>query len=88
MASGNFSWKNLALLIGLTLLVGIGEYALAYQFNDGKITQNVIGAVFLGMALPSLLIGGVMRLFKPTLQRYFAITAGLCITIGLFLILT
>ena len=88
MASGNFSWKNLALLIGLTTLVGIGEYALAYQFNDGKITQNVIGAVFLGMALPSLLIGGVMRLFKPTLQRYFAITAGLCITIGLFLILT
>ncbi len=88
MASDNFSWKNLSLLIGLTILVGIGEYALAYQFNDGKITQNVIGAVFLGMALPSLLIGGVMRLFKPTLQRYFAITAGLCITIGLFLILT
>ncbi len=88
MTSGNFSWKNLVLLLGLTILVGIGEYALAYQFNDGKITQNVIGAVFLGMALPSLLIGGVMRLFRPTLQRYFAITAGLCLTIGLFLILT
>jgi len=71
MTSGNFSWKNLVLLLGLTILVGIGEYALAYQFNDGKITQNVIGAVFLGMALPSLLIGGVMRLFRPTLQRYF-----------------
>jgi hypothetical protein len=88
MAANNFSWSRMALVLALTLLVGIGEYALAYQFNDGKITQNVIGAVFLGMALPSLLIGGVMRLFKPTLQRYFAITAGLCVTIGLFLILT
>ncbi len=88
MPTHTFSWKNLALVLGLTVLVGIGEYALAYQFNDGKITQKVIGAVFLGMALPSLLIGGVMRLFKPTVQGYFAITAGLCVTIGLFLIFT
>ncbi|MBC7775151.1 MAG: hypothetical protein H7246_06895 [Phycisphaerae bacterium] len=78
----------MALVLGLTIMVGVGEYAVAYQFNDGKITQKVIGAVFLGMALPSLLIGGVMRLFKPRVQRYFAITAGLCLTIGLFLILT
>lgn len=72
--------------MALTLLVGIGEYAVAYQFNDGKITQKVIGAVFLGMALPSLLIGGVMRLFRPNLQRYFAISAGICVMIGLLLI--
>ena len=88
MSAQPFSWKNLVLVLGLTVLVGIGEYALAYQFNDGKITQKVIGAVFLGMALPSLLIGGVMRIFKPTIQRYFAITAGLCVSIGLFLIFT
>lgn len=82
-----FSWKNLGLVLMLTLLVGVGQYAVAYQFNDGKITQKVIGAVFLGMALPSLLIGGVMRLFRPNLQRYFAISAGICVSIGLFLLL-
>lgn len=76
----------MAMVMALTLLVGIGEYAVAYQFNDGKITQKVIGAVFLGMALPSLLIGGVMRLFRPNLQRYFAISAGICVMIGLLLI--
>lgn len=72
----------------LTLLVGTGMYFVAWQFNDGKITQKVVGALFLGMALPSLLMGGVMRLFRPGLQRYFAITAGICLSIGLFLILT
>ncbi len=86
MPSNSFSWSRMALVMALTLLVGIGEYAVAYQFNDGKITQKVIGAVFLGMALPSLLIGGVMRLFRPNLQRYFAISAGICVMIGLLLI--
>lgn len=88
MADHTFSWKNFALVLGLTLLVGIAQYAVAYQFNDGKITQKVLGAVFIGMALPSLIIGGVMRLFKPTLQRYFAITMGICLSIGLVLIFT
>ncbi len=88
MATLNFSWKNFGLVLVLTALVGIGEYAVAYQFNDGKMTQKVIGAVFLGMALPSLLIGGVMRLFKPKLQRYFAITAFICVASGLALILS
>lgn len=88
MELNNFSWTKFALVLGITLLVGIGEYAVAYQFNDGKITQKVIGAIFLGMALPSLLIGGVMRIFKPTLQRYFAITIAICVATGLFLILT
>jgi len=87
MALNSFSWKIFALVLGLTILVGIGEYAVAYQFNDGKITQKVVGAVFLGMALPSLFIGAVMRIFKPTLQRYFAITIVICFSIGLFLIL-
>jgi ABC-type amino acid transport system permease subunit len=86
MAANNFSWSRMALVLALTLLVGIGEYAVAYQFNDGKITQKVIGAVFLGMALPSLLIGGVMRVFRPNLQRYFAVSAGICVMIGLLLI--
>ncbi len=88
MESSNFSWKKFALVSGLTLLVGVGEYAVAYQFNDGKITQKVIGAVFLGMALPSVFIGGVLRMFKPSLQRYFAIMIGICLSIGLFLILS
>lgn len=88
MAANTFSWKNFGLVLGLTVLVGLGEYAVAYQFNDGKITRQVIGAVFLGMSLPSVLIGGVMRFFKPNLQRYFALTIGICLAIGLTLILT
>ncbi len=72
----------------LTLLMGVGAYAVAYQFNDGKITQSVMGFVFIGMSFPSLIIGGVMRIFRPDLQRYFAITAITCIAIGLFLLIT
>jgi hypothetical protein len=87
MENSKFSWKNFGLVLALTLLVGIGEYAVAYQFNDGKITQKVIGAIFLGMTLPSLFIGGVMRVFRPNLQRYFAITIGICATIGILLIM-
>jgi hypothetical protein len=81
-----FSWKNFGLVLLLTLAVGIGAYAVAWQFNDGKMGQKVIGAVFLGMALPSLILGGVMRLFRPDLQRYFAITAISCIAIGILVI--
>lgn len=87
MKNDSFSWARFALVGALTLCVGIGEYAVAYQFNDGKMTQKVMGAVFLGMALPSLLIGGVMRLFRPNLQRYFAWMAGICVCIGMVLIL-
>lgn len=86
MEQSAFSFKNFTIILGLTLLTGIGMYAVAYQFNDGKITQKVIGAICLGMAFPSLLIGGMMRLVRPKLQRYFAITAGLCLTCGLALI--
>ncbi len=81
-----FSWINLGLVLLLTLAVGIGAYAVAYQFNDGKMGNKVIGAVFLGMALPSLLLGGVMRLFRPDLQRYFAITALACILTGILIL--
>ena len=50
--------------------------------NDGKMSQSVIGAVCLGMAMPSLIMGGVMRLFRPDLQKYFAIMAGVCLAGG------
>lgn len=82
MREKKFSWKKFGLVLGLTALVGLGAYAVAWQFNDGKITRHVIGAVFLGMALPSVLIGGVMRMFRPELQQYFAIVIGLCTLIG------
>jgi hypothetical protein len=74
-------------VVALTLLVGIGAYAVAYQFNDGKITQKVIGYVIVGMSFPSLIIGGAMRLFRPDLQRYFAITAAICIGVGVLVVL-
>lgn len=81
-----FSWKKLAMTLTLSLLVGIGAYAVAWQFNDGKIGQKVIGAVLIGMALPSLILGGVMRLFRPDLQRYFAITALSCLLAGMLIL--
>jgi hypothetical protein len=84
MQSKPFSYKNLLSVFGLTAIFGVGMYATAYQFNDGKITPDVIGWVLIGMALPSLFIGGVMRMFRPDLQRYFAITAALCIFSGIF----
>ncbi|MBL7828150.1 MAG: hypothetical protein JNJ57_16080 [Saprospiraceae bacterium] len=83
-----FSFKTLSLIIFLTILVGIGAYAVAWQFNDGKMGLKVIGSVFLGMSLPSLLMGGVLRLFRPDLQRYFAITGLTCLFIGLVIILS
>ena len=82
MQRSSFSWINFALVMVLTLVVGIGAYAVAWQFNDGKMGNKVIGAVFLGMALPSIMMGGVMRLFRPELQRYFAISAIGCLAIG------
>lgn len=81
------SWRHLLVLFLLTILVGLGEYALAWQFNDGKITRKVVGVIFLGMALPSILIGGVLRLFRPRLQPYFAITAAICLAFGFLLLL-
>jgi preprotein translocase subunit SecE len=88
MIHRDFSWKNFGLVLGLTVLVGIGAYAVAWQFNDGKITRKVLGAVFLGMMLPSVLIGGVMRLFRPDLQRYFAMVIVICATIAAILLLS
>lgn len=81
-----FSWRTLGAVVALTLLVGVGAYFLAWQFNDGKITQAVVGSIFLGMALPSLIMGGVMRLFRPDLQRYMAIVALVCLLVGIGLI--
>ena len=78
--------KYLLAVIAMTIGIGIGAYFLAWQFNDGKMGQKVIGAVFLGMAIPSLIIGGVMRVFRPDLQRYFALTAGVCLVTGVLLI--
>ncbi len=86
MKNSHFSWRNFGMVLALTTLVGIGAYAVAWQFNDGQMTRKVIGAVFLGMALPSVFIGGVMRMFRPDLQRYFAITIGICVLIGAVLL--
>jgi len=86
MKSNAFSWTNFASVLLLTIAVGIGAYAIAWQFNDGKMGRKVIGAVFLGMALPSIFIGGVMRLFRPDLQRYFALTAIGCLAVGLLML--
>ena len=86
MKNNHFSWRNFGMVLGLTTLVGIAAYAVAWQFNDGQMTRKVLGAVFLGMALPSVLIGGVMRMFRPELQRYFAITIGLCALVGAVLL--
>lgn len=83
-----FSWSKLGMILLLTLAVGIGAYFVAWQFNDGKMTKNVYGSILLGMALPSLLMGGIFRLFRPDLQRYFAITGLGFLLAGLVVILS
>jgi hypothetical protein len=70
----------------LNVLVGIGAYFVAYQFNDGKINITAIGSIFLAMALPNLLIGGVTRLFRMRIGKYFLRMALLWIAVGLVLI--
>lgn len=87
MEEKRFSWKRMGLVLLLTVLVGVAQYFVAHQFNDGKMSQKVYGGIFLGMALPSILIGGVMRLFRPNLQRYFAVSAVICLFTGLLLLL-
>lgn len=82
-----FSWKRLAQIGLLTVLVGIGAYFVAWQFNDGKLGIRSYGTIFLAMAFPSLLLGAVMRLARPELQRYFAITGLGCAAIGLILLI-
>lgn len=81
----SFSFKRLFAVLGLTLLFGLGAYFVAYEFNDGKMTRSVYAFIVLGMSFPSLIIGGVMRLFRPELQRYFGITAILCLLTSLLL---
>ncbi len=66
----------------LTALIGIGIFATAYQFNDGKINQAVIGSIFLGMAFPNFLVAGVMRMFRHRAGFYFLWTALACALIG------
>ncbi|HNE29992.1 MAG: hypothetical protein U0U46_04410 [Saprospiraceae bacterium] len=73
-------------IIMLNLLVGIGAWFVALQFNDGRLDVAEYGAVFLAMALPNLLIGGVLRMFRPDIGRYFLRTAVLWLVIGVALI--
>lgn len=83
-----FSWKTMGYVCLMTMVVGIGQYAIAHQFNDGKITQKVMGYIFLGMSIPSILIGGVLRMFSPHLQRYFAFMILICLFLGLLTLFT
>ncbi|MCC6283192.1 MAG: hypothetical protein IT262_21470 [Saprospiraceae bacterium] len=70
----------------LTALIGIGIFATAYQFNDGKINQAVIGSIFLGMAFPNFFVAGVMRLFRHRAGFYFLWTALACALIGVVIL--
>lgn len=81
-----FTLKRLGLIGLMTLLIGAGVTVTAHEFNDGVITPSVIGAVFLGMAFPNLLIAGVMRLFRVHVGKVFLLIAGICIVVGAVLI--
>lgn len=81
--------KSLGRLGGILLLnifVGLGAYFVALQFNDGKLDGAEYGAIFLAMALPNLLIGGVLRMFRPDVAKYFLRAATLWVLIGAGLI--
>lgn len=74
--------RRILSVILLTALIGIGIFATAYQFNDGKINQAVIGSIFFGMAFPNFFIAGVMRLFRHRAGFYFLWTALACALTG------
>lgn len=81
--------KKLSRALGvvlLTLLIGAGILATAYQFNDGKINQAVIGTIFIGMAFPNFFIAGVMRMFRHRAGFYFLWTGLACAIIGLLVL--
>lgn len=86
MSRPSFSWINFALIVLLSLAVGAAVYGVVWQFNDGKVSDIETGVIILGMALPSVVMGGVMRLFRPDLQRYFAITALIFGVLGAFVL--
>ncbi len=71
----------------LTGLVGIGIFATAYQFNDGKINQAVVGSIFLGMAFPNFFVAGVMRMFRHRAGFYFLWTALACALMGMLILI-
>jgi len=81
-----FTPKNIGLIASMTALIGVGVTVTAHEFNNGIITQAVIGSVFLGMAFPNLLIAGVMRLFRVHVGKVFLLIAGICIAVGIVLI--
>lgn len=82
-----FTLKRIGLIALMTALIGTGAYVTAHEFNDGVITPAVIGSVFLGMAFPNLLIAGMMRLFRVHVGKVFLLIAGICIVVGVILIL-
>lgn len=55
MKNSHFSWGNFGMVLALTVLAGIGAYAVAWQFNDGQMTRPVIGSVFLACPCPACL---------------------------------
>lgn len=82
-----FTWQRIGLVALMSVLIGVGSYVTAHEFNDGIITHKVIGSIFLGMAFPNLLIAGMMRLFRIQVGKVFLLVAGVCLFIGLILIL-
>ena len=81
-----FTWQRIGLVALMSVLIGVGSYVTAHEFNDGIITHKVIGSIFLGMAFPNLLIAGMMRLFRIQVGKVFLLVAGVCLFIGLMLI--
>ena len=66
-----FTWQRIGLVALMSVLIGVGSYVTAHEFNDGIITHKVIGSIFLGMAFPNLLIAGMMRLFRIQVGKVF-----------------
>ena len=81
-----YTWQRIGLVALMSVLIGVGSYVTAHEFNDGIITHKVIGSIFLGMAFPNLLIAGMMRLFRIQVGKVFLLVAGVCLFIGLILI--
>jgi hypothetical protein len=72
--------QPIMLATGLNILLSVGAYFVAWQFNDGKNPADIMGASATVVAVFNLIIGRIVRIFRyPEAWVFlaFGITAGL-----------
>ena len=74
------------LILFVNLLLGIGAYAVAWQFNDGKEPTIMLGASILVMVLPNMIIGFVCKISGYSIANYFKYMAIAAFVVGMMVL--